>query len=378
MGDKSSLGPLLLGAAITGATGLCLYLLLKNEEKLCENQNLTCQMTVLDVRISKENVGIVLGRHGANIREIQSKTNTRIYVKDHLETDQYKVLSISGYPDGIKLADILIQQTILSQPRMESQIVHIPQSAAISVLGRHDEHIKSIEEKSRCRLYVEKNCEDCPGQIKITLQGPRDQIVKAQGIIQTGLETNQNIFNQTDRPARLKYQQPLFLKYDPEEDDNLISSGTISQEQLRSTGSDQLIQVYVSCISTPAMFWVQNVGPSSIDLDKLTQEMTSYYSKQENQVFHKLERVDVGDIVVSSFAGDNSYYRAKVVEIHVNEYDYLQSTVDLDFVDFGDAEVKSISEVFELRTNYLKLRFQAIPCRLANIRPIGSDSSWSE
>jgi len=32
------------------------------------------------------------------------------------------------------------------------------------------------------------------------------------------------------------------------------------------------------------MFWVQNVGPSSIDLDKLTQEMTSYYSKQENQV----------------------------------------------------------------------------------------------
>jgi len=29
-------------------------------------------------------------------------------------------------------------------------------------------------------------------------------------------------------------------------------------------------------------------------------------------VFHKLERVDVGDIVVSSFAGDNSYYRAKV------------------------------------------------------------------
>ena len=35
----------------------------------------------------------------------------------------------------------------------------------------------------------------------------------------------------------------------------------------------------------------------------------------------------------------------QVVEIHVNEYDYLQSTVDLDFVDFGDAEVKPISEV---------------------------------
>ena len=39
----------------------------------------------------------------------------------------------------------------------------------------------------------------------------------------------------------------------------------------------------------------------------------------------------------------------QVVEIHVNEYDYLQSTVDLDFVDFGDAEVKSISEVAFLK-----------------------------
>ena len=42
--------------------------------------------------------------------------------------------------------------------------------------------------------------------------------------------------------------------------------------------------MYVSCISTPAMFWVQNVGPNSIDPDKLTQEMTSYYSKLEYQV----------------------------------------------------------------------------------------------
>jgi len=42
--------------------------------------------------------------------------------------------------------------------------------------------------------------------------------------------------------------------------------------------------------------------------------------------------------------------------------------VDLDFVDFGDYEEKSISEVYELRTDFLKLKFQAIQCSLAHLK----------
>ena len=38
-------------------------------------------------------------------------------------------------------------------------------------------------------------------------------------------------------------------------------------------------------------------------------------------------------------------FPGQVVELKVNEYDFSQSSVDLDFVDFGDAEVKLISEV---------------------------------
>lgn len=51
--------------------------------------------------------------------------------------------------------------------------------------------------------------------------------------------------------------------------------------------------------------------------------------------------------------------------------------MDLDFVDFGDAEEKSIGEVLSLKTDFLKLKFQAVECTLAGVRPIGS-GEWSE
>jgi len=133
----------------------------------------------------------------------------------------------------------------------------------------------------------------------------------------------------------------------------------------------------VSCVADPERFWVQNVGPSSVQLDKLTETMTNYYSKVANQAFHALSSVNVGDIVVSTFEGDSNFYRAKVVEFIVNEYDRTESTVDLDFVDYGDYTVKRIGEVFEIKTEFLKLNFQAIQCKLADVRPV-EDGAWSE
>ena len=48
-----------------------------------------------------------------------------------------------------------------------------------------------------------------------------------------------------------------------------------------------------------------------------------------------------GEIVVSMYSSDSSFYRARVVSYNLDEYDVSQSTVDLDFVDYGDCEVRS-------------------------------------
>ena len=51
--------------------------------------------------------------------------------------------------------------------------------------------------------------------------------------------------------------------------------------------------------------------------------------------------------------------------------------MELFFVDYGESEEKSISEVFELKHEFLKLKFQAIECRLAKVRP-APGPSWSD
>ncbi len=51
-----------------------------------------------------------------------------------------------------------------------------------------------------------------------------------------------------------------------------------------------------------------------------------------------------------------------------DEYDSAESVVDLDFVDYGDCEEKKITEVFQIKTDFLKLKLQAVRCSLAHVR----------
>ena len=42
--------------------------------------------------------------------------------------------------------------------------------------------------------------------------------------------------------------------------------------------------------------------------------------------------------------------------------------MDVYFVDYGDYQLKSINEIYKIRTEFMKLKFQAIQCSLAHIR----------
>ena len=58
-----------------------------------------------------------------------------------------------------------------------------------------------------------------------------------------------------------------------------------------------------------------------------------------------------------------------MVSVSKDEYDDQKVTLDIDFVDFGDCETKDLKDVYGLKTEFLKLNFQAIECRMANITP---------
>lgn len=61
---------------------------------------------------------------------------------------------------------------------------------------------------------------------------------------------------------------------------------------------------------------------------------------------------------------DNSWYRAKITACQPDH------VVTVHLVDFGDLVTVPLSNVAELRTEDLKMQFQAIECRLASINPL--------
>ena len=64
------------------------------------------KQVVIDVKIPKESVGVVIGREGSNIKEIQAKTDTRINFKDELETETHRVAGIRGLPADVSYAEV--------------------------------------------------------------------------------------------------------------------------------------------------------------------------------------------------------------------------------------------------------------------------------
>jgi len=396
-------------AAAAGAAAAA-YLLFKDEKesrrRLC---HVSSRPVSVNVRVRMEDAGVVIGRGGDTIREIQRRTNTRIHFLDEKETDTHRVLAIKGSPEEVQLAEILVHQTIANQPHLETLVMTVPGFSVGTIIGYGGKSIKEIQQTSRCKIDVERTSGDGPR--KVTLKGTESQINCAKDLIDNKIllarerqltdsvrrnlssdslrsqgSTSAGISNQTRPPL-------LYLKSEVEEDVCLPLSSNDRQEVLwdpvkTNVDSAEIIEVYVSSISDPSKFYVQKVGPQSIELDRLAEEMSSYYDLEANRLNSTLDGEDVveGDIVAAKFSSDNKWYRAKVVSVLPDDYDETQTEIDVDFVDFGDYERMLRTEVCKIRPEFLKLTFQAIDCALAHVEPLAKEvsdnssygSEWSD
>ncbi len=248
--------------------------------------------------------------------------------------------------------------------------------------------------KFNCIVSV---CTD--GKTQVLLKGTPEQLNLAERYIKDTLleveQMDQKVKTSVEsRSPRTRNPKPptLFLTSDNSTNTSPAVPLKDSTERLIQVAGEKSIGVFVSAISDPGRFYVQKVctsfmrkskidqtgtsvlqvGPKSVDLDKLVQEMTDYYRVETNRQSHALTAAEVkdGDVVASMWPGDERWYRARVVEVVRDEYDEnAEPMLDLDFVDFGDCDKMPLGEVYDLRTNFLSLSFQAIECCLAGIEP---------
>ena len=260
----------------------------------------TSKQVTIDVKIPKEFVGVVIGRQGSNIREIQTRTETKIHFRDELETDSHRVCCVRGLAEDVQMAEILIQQTISQQPRLESLVMTVPSGCCGRIIGRQGDTIRDIQRISGAKVDVERG--DSLGGVnsmerRITIKGTSKQISGAKEMIEekVGEEESMRTSLLSSRQPRVKQSpQPLFLSYSGEDSEQPLSL-VQPHEILEVIAGDNAIDVMVSGVETPSEFWVQKVGPKSRDLDKMTQTMTDFYSELPNRklLALNLERVKV-------------------------------------------------------------------------------------
>lgn len=123
------------------------------------------------------------------------------------------------------------------------------------------------------------------------------------------------------------------------------------------------ITAYVSWIENPHSFWIQTEEKAET-LENLVGELQEHYAAGGD----RMDNVKSGDTVVAKFSEDEAWYRAYVENIQ-------DSNTTVRFVDYGNTDKVSKSELFKVAENFLQVPAQALRCNLSGVKPL--QSGWS-
>ncbi|XP_067126262.1 LOW QUALITY PROTEIN: tudor domain-containing protein 15-like [Centruroides vittatus] len=136
----------------------------------------------------------------------------------------------------------------------------------------------------------------------------------------------------------------------------------INNEGFQSLNINTEISINLCYANNPDELWIHKLPETN--LEELSKELQIYCEQSEVYL------PEVGEICGGLYSVDNTWYRARIEGINdkglYNAY----------FVDYGNSEILSKYHIRQLKNDFLKLPFQAIPCKLIDVEPVGN--GWSD
>ncbi|XP_063438274.1 tudor and KH domain-containing protein-like isoform X1 [Mytilus trossulus] len=381
---------LLIGAPTTLLLG---YWLLSSaddddEEEETAEKMATSRQTVIDVKVPPKAVGAVIGRQGAMIKEIQQISGARVNFTDNKrDSQEERGVVIRGTPEAAQMAENMIRKIIGELPVIVTEEMVVPGKCLGRIIGRNGDTIRQMSRTSKAKVYVDRTCDDYrESERTVTITGTKENIELAKSMIQEKID-DEELFRakkavmEANREQRLKPKQHVQDKQTEGRTDMSSSNHDQANGVPEPTELPQVhpavrgwpagrdyIEVYVSAVANPGLFWVQVLSSMSVELDNLVDRITSFYTSEMPQGYD-VSNPSTGDLVAAPFENDTSWYRAKVMGVEGD-------TLDLLYVDYGDSGYLPFNKVRRLRSEFEALPFQAIECNLAHVKPVGD--TWSE
>ncbi|XP_035426696.1 tudor and KH domain-containing protein [Cygnus atratus] len=365
-----------------------------------------------EVRVPRAAVKALIGRKGATIRKLRQETGARIDVEEEDEAGEERLLLIAGSPGQVCRAQAAVRRVVADSAPVLEQL-RVPHTAVGRIIGRGGETVRSICQSSGAKVLCERKAEAglAPTRL-IRLSGTRQEVAAAKKLIMEKLLEDDAFQKELARAAAARghRKQPLGSRREPELPGGtpehgagdggvlggvaaLLGEGPSEEPGEESEAPEELaagadvvvpkfevpspefsfpaadpLEVYVSAAENPDHFWVQLVGERSLQLDKLTAEMSHYYEGSGRAA--ELAAVQAGDIVAAPYGDGSDWYRARVLGALPG------GSWDLYYVDFGDNGEAPPAALRALRSDFLSLPFQAIECSLAGVVPAGAE--WAE
>lgn len=370
---------LLTTAGVCFATTLALIYLLQKQSKAELYEDFAAikssRHTVIEVPIPTAAIGAVIGRNGCSVAKIQEATSTRINFKNEVKGSTTRIAIIRGKPNDVQAAERLIRTAVAERMTVTCEKMQIPVKACGFVIGKNGTNVRTIREASNAKLQLESletgdfrtlTIIGTPKEIDIAKAMTEEMVAKAL--------TPRKAANELSTANRLINYQHKHLCISLHQEHAERKPETVD---LVPTGQDQFLEVFVSSAKSPDQFWVQPTGVKATELDKLVEEMTDFYTDSENINEYRPDKVELSDILAAPFTYDNCWYRVKVISIEEDEYDAENSTITVNYVDFGDEAALTKKDLYCLKDDFKTLEFQAVECKINNVQPMDSNH-WSE
>ncbi|XP_035389620.1 tudor and KH domain-containing protein isoform X2 [Electrophorus electricus] len=405
------------GLSIGATVGYIIYCHIKSKSAQCQRAEQSRLSMPLDVYRS-------IARHQSTFLDIvNQKSGAQVNVLGNEEEQSSMCFLLQGTAEQLLLAKCSLEK-LASDCELITHILEVPHTAFGRIIGRGAETLKLINRTSGARVTCPRD-RGCSQQEKgkVTIMGTRQEVQRAKEMIMEKVLENETVRKRISQSSALRQKrkppvpEPLHKVQGHEADilngESLlsplteaslihtseshwfVSSGDHTAENSLKSDEEEIpspasllevskfeipspdlsfqpgehLEVYVSASEHPQHFWIQIIGVRSLQLDKLTAEMSRFYNGDILHE-HKVEAIVVGDILAAPYRDHGTWNRARVLGV------LGSGLVDIYYVDFGDNAELPRDQLRSMRSDFLSLPFQAIECSLAGVLPAGE--TWTE
>lgn len=223
------------------------------------------------ITVPQGRVGLIIGRGGETIRELQERSGARITVQPEASADPHspdRTINLTGDEEAIRRAKELIEDLLAGHSRpgavgggggapRNSTLIQVPETSVGALIGKRAESLRTLQNLSGCRIYVEPPAvpgapfkdrremdPSAPVEYRnVHLTGAPEQVAYAQKLIMERVAQNESSYYAAQAAAAAydPANQPSVLYQNPAE---LMGAGPAAGVSTAAPGSADYAQYY--------------------------------------------------------------------------------------------------------------------------------------